>query len=96
MSKVDTLPARSGIAMHPAILVGLLFAAAAALTWRHLSGFLPATAWLPALWRPEIADTAADAGALHRVSANGRGVAQWGCSRPGRHRLPAGAAQSAC
>jgi ferric hydroxamate transport system permease protein len=57
MSKVDALPARSGIEMHPAMLIGLLFAAAAALTWRHLSGFLPATAWLPVLWRPEITDT---------------------------------------
>ncbi|MCK1516309.1 Fe(3+)-hydroxamate ABC transporter permease FhuB [Bradyrhizobium sp. 190] len=57
MSKVDALPARSGFEMHPAILIGLLFAAAAALTWRHLSGFLPATAWLPVLWRPEITDT---------------------------------------
>ncbi|MBR1241147.1 Fe(3+)-hydroxamate ABC transporter permease FhuB [Bradyrhizobium sp. AUGA SZCCT0274] len=42
--------------MHPAVLIGLLFAAAAALTWRHLSGFLPAGAWLPVLWRPEIND----------------------------------------
>ncbi|MEH2595743.1 hypothetical protein V1278_002656 [Bradyrhizobium sp. AZCC 1577] len=41
MSKVDALPARSGIEMHPAILIGLLFAAAAALTVRHLSGYLP-------------------------------------------------------
>src|SRR5215204_1015153 len=57
MSKVDALPARSGIEMHPAMLIGLLFAAAAALTWRHLSGFLPATAWLPVLWRPEVTDT---------------------------------------
>jgi ABC-type Fe3+-siderophore transport system permease subunit len=57
MSKVDALPARSGIEMHPAMLIGLLFAVAAALTWRHLSGFLPATAWLPVLWRPEITDT---------------------------------------
>ena len=57
MSKVDALPSRSGIEMHPAMLIGLLFAAAAALTWRHLSGFLPATAWLPVLWRPEISDT---------------------------------------
>ncbi|MBR1228054.1 MULTISPECIES: Fe(3+)-hydroxamate ABC transporter permease FhuB [unclassified Bradyrhizobium] len=56
MSKVEALPARSGIAMHPAVLIGLLFAAAAALTWRHLSGFLPANAWLPVLWRPEIND----------------------------------------
>jgi ABC-type Fe3+-siderophore transport system permease subunit len=56
MSKVDALPVRSGIAMHPAMLIGLLFAAAAAMTWRHLSGFLPATAWLPVLWRPEITD----------------------------------------
>ncbi|MBR1212275.1 Fe(3+)-hydroxamate ABC transporter permease FhuB [Bradyrhizobium sp. JYMT SZCCT0180] len=56
MSKVEALPARSGIAMHPAVLIGLLFAAAAALTWRHLSGFLPADAWLPVLWRPEIND----------------------------------------
>ncbi|MBR1251124.1 Fe(3+)-hydroxamate ABC transporter permease FhuB [Bradyrhizobium sp. AUGA SZCCT0169] len=56
MSKVEALPARSGIAMHPAVLIGLLFAAAAALTWRHLSGFLPAGAWLPVLWRPEIND----------------------------------------
>lgn len=56
MSKVDALPARSGIEMHPAMLIGLLFAAAAAMTWRHLSGFLPATAWLPVLWRPEIND----------------------------------------
>jgi ferric hydroxamate transport system permease protein len=57
MSKVDALPARSGIEMHPAMLIALLFAAAAALTWRHLSGFLPAGAWLPVLWRPEITDT---------------------------------------
>ncbi|MBR1286395.1 Fe(3+)-hydroxamate ABC transporter permease FhuB [Bradyrhizobium sp. AUGA SZCCT0177] len=42
--------------MHPAVLIGLLFAVAAALTWRHLSGFLPANAWLPVLWRPEIND----------------------------------------
>ncbi|WP_249152966.1 Fe(3+)-hydroxamate ABC transporter permease FhuB [Bradyrhizobium sp. AUGA SZCCT0240] len=56
MSKVEALPARSGSAMHPAVLIGLLFAAAAALTWRHLSGFLPAGAWLPVLWRPEIND----------------------------------------
>ena len=42
--------------MHPAVLIGLLFAAAAALTWRHLSGYLPAGAWLPVLWRPEIND----------------------------------------
>ncbi|MEH2522999.1 MULTISPECIES: Fe(3+)-hydroxamate ABC transporter permease FhuB [unclassified Bradyrhizobium] len=56
MSKVDALPARSGIEMHPAMLIGLLFAAAAALTWRHLSGYLPAGAWLPVLWRPEIND----------------------------------------
>src|SRR5262245_809469 len=57
MSKVNALPARSGIEMHPAVLIGLLFAAAFALTWRHLSGFLPASAWLPVLWRPEITDT---------------------------------------
>src|SRR5918992_5799547 len=56
MSKVDALPARSGIEMHPAILIGLLFAAAAALTFRHLSGYLPVDAWLPVLWRPEIND----------------------------------------
>ena len=56
MSKVDALPARSGIEMHPAVLIGLLFAAASALTWRHLSGYLPAGAWLPVLWRPEIND----------------------------------------
>lgn len=56
MSKVDALPTRSGIEMHPAMLIGLLFAAAAAMTWRHLSGFLPAGAWLPVLWRPEIND----------------------------------------
>ncbi|WP_199805402.1 Fe(3+)-hydroxamate ABC transporter permease FhuB [Bradyrhizobium lablabi] len=56
MSKVDALPARSGIEMHPAVLIGLLFAAAFALTWRHLSGHLPAGAWLSVLWRPEIND----------------------------------------
>jgi ABC-type Fe3+-siderophore transport system permease subunit len=58
MSKVDTLPVRSGIGggMHPAMLVGLLFAAAAALTWRDLSAHLPAAAWLSALWRPEVTD----------------------------------------
>ena len=56
MSKVDALPVRSGIEMHPAVLIGLLFAAASALTWRHLSGYLPAGAWLPVLWRPEIND----------------------------------------
>ncbi|MEH2591669.1 Fe(3+)-hydroxamate ABC transporter permease FhuB [Bradyrhizobium sp. AZCC 1721] len=56
MSKVDALPARSGIEMHPAILIGLLFAAAAGLTFRHLSGYLPVNAWLPVLWRPEIND----------------------------------------
>ncbi|CAN7202858.1 Fe(3+)-hydroxamate ABC transporter permease FhuB [Bradyrhizobium sp. LjRoot220] len=56
MSKVEALPVRSGIEMHPAVLIGLLFAAAAALTWRHLSGFLPPAAWLAVLWRPEIND----------------------------------------
>lgn len=58
MSKVDALPVRSGIAgaMHPAMLVGLLFTAAAALTWRDLSTHLPPAAWLSALWRPEVTD----------------------------------------
>src|SRR5262245_48440704 len=56
MSKASALPVRSGIEMHPAVLIGLLFAAAFALTWRHLSGYLPAVSWLPVLWRPEIDD----------------------------------------
>jgi ABC-type Fe3+-siderophore transport system permease subunit len=58
MSKVDTLSARFGIegGMHPAVLVGLLFAGAAALAWRDLSAHLPASAWLWVLWRPEVTD----------------------------------------
>ncbi|WP_197424447.1 Fe(3+)-hydroxamate ABC transporter permease FhuB [Bradyrhizobium yuanmingense] len=56
MSKVEALPARSGLEMHPAVLIGLLLAAAAALTWRNLSGYLPVGAWLPVLWRPEVTD----------------------------------------
>jgi ferric hydroxamate transport system permease protein len=58
MSKVETLPARSGIGsgMHPVMLVGLLFAGAAALAWRDLSAHLPAGGWLSVLWRPEVSD----------------------------------------
>ncbi|MGY3617876.1 Fe(3+)-hydroxamate ABC transporter permease FhuB [Bradyrhizobium sp. USDA 10063] len=56
MSKVDALPVRSGLGVHPAMLVGLLFAAAGALACRDLSTHLPVAAWLPVLWRPEVAD----------------------------------------
>ncbi|MCA1453643.1 Fe(3+)-hydroxamate ABC transporter permease FhuB [Bradyrhizobium sp. BRP22] len=56
MSRVDASSVRSGIGMHPAMLVGLLFTAAGALACRDLSTHLPVAAWLPVLWRPELTD----------------------------------------
>ncbi|WP_315833215.1 Fe(3+)-hydroxamate ABC transporter permease FhuB [Bradyrhizobium prioriisuperbiae] len=58
MQKADALPLQPDIrgVMRPALLIVILFAAAAALAWRQWTALLPISAWGAALQAPDVND----------------------------------------
>src|SRR4051812_41855076 len=58
MQKADALPMQPDLrgGMRPAVLIVILFAAAAALAWRQWTALLPISAWGAALQAPDVND----------------------------------------